>query len=88
MSQHSEFSQLDMKSRKISETEQKSALDRSMRAEPKIGKYELSERFMNVQEKRANINSLQQLRLTIKMTKEEYIKYVKMVESDADTFQY
>lgn len=43
---------------------------------------------MNVQEKRANINSLQQLRLTIKMTKEEYIKYVKMVESDADTFQY
>lgn len=33
-----------------------------------------------LENKRKNIDSLQQLRLTIKMTKEEYLKFMKGVE--------
>lgn len=43
-------------------------------------KKEVSDKMRELENKRKNIDSLQQLRLTIKMTKEEYLKFMKGVE--------
>lgn len=61
---------MKIKSPRRIQTEQKSS-------NTQLSKKEVGEKLREFENKRSNIESLQQLRLTIKMTKEEYLRFMR-----------